>query len=119
MQPVLHALHSFAVTPLCPALTVAPMLQIEVSLSSYLERVAERVSWPRDGARDAAITAEAQLEEFKAVLTKIDTFGIQGAESVDEAQVRVASNLHKVWRHARHAPPCSDSFTGEPPPAGA
>jgi len=59
-------------------------------LSFYLARVADRVTPPRADAHDAAVTAESRLEELKAVLTQIDAFGVQGAESVDEAQVRVA-----------------------------
>ena len=57
--------------------------------SSYMARVADRVSWPQpDGGNDSG-TADSKLEALKAALTQIDAYGVQGAESVDEAQVRV------------------------------
>ena len=65
--------------------------QIEVPLSSYLARVAERASWPQQGAVDETGTVDARLEALKAALTQIDAYGVQGAESVDEAQVALAS----------------------------
>ena len=63
------------------------LMQIGVSLSSYLARVSERISQPHEEGHDGASTPESRLGALKAVLTQVDAFGIQGAESVDEAQV--------------------------------
>ena len=81
-------------------------MQIEVSLSSYLARVAERVSPRREAAHEAAGTAESRLDALKAVLTQIDAFGMQGAETVDEAQVcgsAWSSDVHH-WAGLRRWP---------------
>ena len=115
---LLHLLYTFALQ-LLHSVTKAPMMQIEVPLSSYLARVADRVSRPRDGPDGVAGSAESRLEELKAVLTQIDTFGMQGAEAVDEAQVRVASVLHRCGQHAGFQMPCAYEPTWKLVPAGA